>query len=110
MSEVQFIDGYNYANITAPEVQSEEVNKISAESILDKYKFNDVLKSELIQDLEEHIQEEVKQTTLEFVSKFFERMGKGFKTAFCVARALGFHIYLKDKGGKDEVPKRENSR
>lgn len=101
MSNLEFIDGYNYSPITAPEAQASILNKLRAEDILDKYNFNEALRAELLEDLQGYIDEEVKQTTLEFVNRFFQRLGKGSKTAYLVARALGFHIYLKDKDGKE---------
>ena len=101
MSNLEFIDGYNYSPITAPEAQADAINKLRAEDILDKYDFNQALREELLEDLQIYMDEEVKNTTLEFVNRFFQRLGKGSKTAYLVARALGFHIYLKDKDGKE---------
>lgn len=100
MSNLEYLDGLNYSAFTAPEAQSEEVSKTSAQSILDKYSFNHELTAELLEDLQEYIEREINDTTLEFVNRFFQRLGKN-KTGYAVARALGFHIYLKDREGKE---------
>jgi hypothetical protein len=100
MSNLEYLDGLNYSAFTAPEAQSEAVRKLDAQTILSKYNFNEALREELLDDLQTYIEEEVKISTLEFVNKFFERLGKN-KTGYAVARALGFHIYLKDKEGKE---------
>ena len=100
MNNLEYLDGFNYSNIIAPEAQATETNKTCAEDILDKYNFNTVLTEELKSDIEEYINQEVKDITLEFVNRFFQRL-KGCKTAYVVARALGFHIYLTDKEGKE---------
>ena len=100
MSNLEYLDGLNYDAFTAPEVQASVVSKTCAESILDKYNFNNELTEELLEDIQEYIDREIKDTTLEFVNRFFQRLGKN-KTGYAVARALGFHIYLKDKDGKE---------
>lgn len=99
MNYVQFHEGFNYDPKKAPEAQSEDIFKINIDSVLEKYKFNSELTEELKLDIEEYIQDETKNATLEFISRFFERMGKGGKTAYAVARALGFAIWMEDKDG-----------
>ena len=101
MNNMQFIDGIDYESMKAPEAQGTILNNFSGEDIIDKYNFNEELKEELLEDINAFINEEVSKITLEFVSRFFERLGKGSKEAYAVARALGFHICLKDKDGKE---------
>jgi len=101
MSNLQYLDQLDYDKLSAPEVQFEHIKEFCAEDIIDKYDFNEDLKQELLKDLDTYITKEVNDITLEFVSRFFERLGKGSKTAYAVARALGFHVYLKDKEGKE---------
>ena len=100
MSNLQYLDELDYDKLTAPEVQFEHTKKISAEDLLAKYNFNNELKHELLSDMDAYISNEINNITLEFVSRFFERLGKGSKTAYAVARALGFHVYIK-KNGKE---------
>lgn len=107
MSQVKFIDGFNYANLLAPEAQADGKYKLGIEEILNKYGFNNKLNEELIEDFELFINTEVKDITLEFVARFFERLGKGSKLAYSVARALGFHVYLKDKDGNEVTSLKE---
>ena len=99
MNFVQYTDGFNYNPKKAPEAQSEELFKINIDSVLERYKFNQELTEELKLDIEVYIQDEVKNATLEFISRFFEKMGKNSKVAYAVARALGFVVWMKDKDG-----------
>lgn len=101
MGRLQYLDELDYDKLTAPEVQFERTQQFSAEDLIAKYNFNEELSNELLKDLDAYITKEVNDITLEFVSRFFERLGKGSKTAYAVARALGFHVYLKDKNGKE---------
>ena len=101
MSNLQYLDELDYDKLTAPEVQFEHTKQISVEDIIAKYNLSEELQNELIADLDKYVRTEVNNITLEFVSRFFERLGRGSKTAYAVARALGFHVYLKDKDGKE---------
>ena len=101
MSNLQYIDQIDYESIKAPETQSDLLGKFSGEEIIDKYNFTDSIKKELLEEIDNYINAEVTNITLEFISRFFERLGKGSKEAFSISRALGFHIYLKDKDGKE---------
>jgi|13_taG_2_1085334.scaffolds.fasta_scaffold21845_1 predicted house-cleaning noncanonical NTP pyrophosphatase (MazG superfamily) len=100
MNNLEYIDGYNYSSIQAPESTALDSKKISAENIINKYNFNNALKEELLEDIEHYVQEEIKNATLEFVNRFFQRLGTN-KLGYTIARSLGFHIYLKDKEGKE---------
>lgn len=100
MNSLEYIDGYNYSGIQAPESTGAECNKISAENIINKYHFNDALREELLEDIQHYIDNEIKDATLEFVNRFFQRLGTN-KIGYTIARSLGFHIYLKDKDGKE---------
>ena len=80
MSNLQYLDELDYDKLTAPEVQFEHTKKISAEDLLAKYNFNNELKHELLSDPDAYISSEINNITLEFVSRFFERLGKGSKT------------------------------
>lgn len=98
---MEYLDGFNYANIEAPEAHNKQESKYTAEEILSKYDFNPELHSELLEDLDYFINNEVKNITLEFISRFFQRLGKGSKTAYATCRALGFHVFLTDKNGNE---------
>ena len=101
MGNIRYLDELGYDGLIAPEVQSEDPINISVESIIDKYNFNNQLKNELLNELNAYVEKEVKTSTLEFVNRFMERLGKGSKLGFATARALGFHVYLKDKQGNE---------
>jgi len=101
VGNIRYLDELGYDGLIAPEVQSEDPINISVESIIDKYNFNNQLKNELLNELNAYVEKEVKTSTLEFVNRFMERLGKGSKLGFATARALGFHVYLKDKQGNE---------
>jgi len=94
MNFVQYHEGFNYDPKKAPEAQSEDLFKINIDSVLEKYKFNSELTEELKLDIEEYIQDETKNATLEFISRFFERMGKGGKTAYAVSLICKYRAFI----------------
>ena len=100
MGNLKYLDELGYDALLAPEVQSEDPKHFSVESIIDKYNFNEKLSNELLTEINEYVESEVNKTTLEFVNRFMQKLGRGSKLAYATARALGFHVYIK-KDGKE---------
>lgn len=98
MNGVQYVDGFDYSGIQEPLTKSDCKIHSTLDDLLSNYSFNEELMQELKNELGEYVKNEVKNSTLEFVSRFFSRMG-GSKVGYAVARALGFHVYIKDKDG-----------
>lgn len=101
MNGVKYVDGFDYSGIQEPLTLSAQKVQSNLNQLLDEYGFNEELSNELKQEIHLFIQTEIKDATLSFVSRFFERLGKGSKLGYSVARALGFHVYLKDKDGNE---------
>ena len=100
MNGVEYVDGYDYSSIREPLATGSERQQEELDQILDRFGFNELIHQELRDEISDHVKNEVKFSTLEFVSKFFQRMG-GSKIGYSVARALGFHVFLKDKDGNE---------
>lgn len=101
MNTVEYKDGFDYEQIQNPLFSESPTTKIDLESLLEDYGFSENLKNELVDELQQHIHNEIKSATLEFVNRFFEKLGRGSKLAYCVSRALGFKVFMKDKDGNE---------
>jgi hypothetical protein len=95
---VKYVDGFDYSSIKEPLTQCSDSEQCKVDDILEKYQIDD---SELKEEIHHHISNEIKNATLEFISRFFQRLGQGSKLGYAVCRALGIHIYLKDKDGNE---------
>ena len=100
MNQVQYVDEFDYSSIQEPLACSAEKQHQDLDNLLSRFRFNSTLHQELKEELVSHVKNEIKDATLEFVSRFFTRMG-GSKIGYSVARALGFHVFLKDKDGNE---------
>lgn len=101
MNGVKYVDGFDYSGIKEPLSEGTKKRQQTLATVLNKYSFNQKLQTELEEEIFDFVETEIQNATLEFISRFFERLGKGSKIAYSVARALGFHVFLKDKDGNE---------